>query len=356
MIPFPALLYVKKLFEPNLRNTGKTSWAHEHFTHVDVVNTNNPTSLLCHLSQRAIDRSKFCPNSDHKRPKNMSFLKKPDFDSQELSWSRCGTLAETQRQLRDWYKKYPGIWLMDKELTLLENALTDLFGYHILQIGLYNERTCLNVSRIPHRMVMDVEFPDWEKCNHQNRLADADADFFNGEPEYIPLASDSLDVLVLSHTLEFCTNPHEVLREADRILIPEGNVVILGFNPWGLWSLWRMLFGWRKKAPWCGRFISLARLKDWLQLLGFDITEARRYFFRPPLSHPGIMTRLQFLDGLGSRFLPILGGAYFLVAKKRVATLTPIKPRWRPRRSRLVTTGLAGNSTVSNRKNDSESD
>ncbi|KPJ94219.1 MAG: hypothetical protein AMJ53_05735, partial [Gammaproteobacteria bacterium SG8_11] len=219
----------------------------------------------------------------------------------------------TQRQLRDWYEKYPGIWLQEQEVTLLEKALTDLFGYHILQIGLYNERTCLNVSRIPHRMVMDVELPTAE-----SRITETGTDFLNGEPEYIPLASDCLDVLVLSHTLEFCANPHEVLREADRILIPEGYVVILGFNPWGLWSLWRLLFGWRKKAPWCGRFVSMARLKDWMQLLGFDITQSYRYFFRPPISHPGIMERLKFLDNVGSRFWPILGGAYFLVAKKRV--------------------------------------
>jgi SAM-dependent methyltransferase len=283
----------------------------------------------------------------------MSLFKKPDFNRQELPWSRCGPLAETQSHLRDWYAKYPGIWLQEQELALLEGLVTDLFGYHILQVGLYNERTCLNVSRIPHRMVMDVRFPDIDKCKHQGQATNTD--FFNGEPEYIPVASDSLDVLVLSHTLEFCSNPHEVLREADRILIPEGYVVILGFNPWGLWSIWRILFGWRKKAPWCGRFISMARLKDWLQLLGFDITESCRYFFRPPLSHPGIMARLKFLDNLGRRFWPIMGGAYFLVAKKRVATLTLIKPRWRPHRSRLVTSGLAGNSSVSNRKNDKES-
>ena len=269
----------------------------------------------------------------------MSLFKQSEISDHQSDWSRCGTLALTQRQLREWYAKYPGIWLQEQELGLLEGALTDLFGYHILQIGLNNAHNCLSVSRIPHRMLMDVEFTGPGKEEY------AEADFFQGEPEYIPLASDSLDVLVLTHTLEFCSNPHEVLREVDRILIPEGNVVILGFNPWGLWMLWRVLLGWRKRAPWCGRFVSMARLKDWLQLLGFDITESRHYFFRPPLSHPGLMTRLRFLDSVGSRLWPILGGAYFLVAKKRVATLTPIKPRWRPRRSRLVTTGLAGNSS-----------
>ena len=274
-----------------------------------------------------------------------------------MQWNRCGPLAETQTQLRHWYGRYPGIWLQEAEITLLESVLADLFGYHILQIGSYNVRNCLKVSRIPHQMIMDIAFPNFtinsDKCEHNNQSGTYVTDYFNGEPEYIPIATDSLDVLILSHTLEFCDNPHEVLREVDRILIPEGNVIIIGFNPWGLWMPWRMLLGWRKRAPWCGRFISLARLKDWLQLLGFDITESRRFFFRPPLSRPGLMKRLKFLDKWGSRFWPFLGGAYFLVAKKRVATLTPIKPRWRPHRSRLVTTGLAGNSTsISNCKND----
>ena len=283
----------------------------------------------------------------------MALFDKNDFEKQDTPWNRCASLAESKHQLRDWYAKYPGVWLLEEEVVLLETSLADLFGYHILQVGLNNEANSLIVSRIPHRMVMDVHFPI---SNQQDPpIANGKPDLLQGEPEYIPVASDSLDVLVLSHTLEFCTNPHQVLREVDRILIPEGHVVILGFNPWGLWMLWRMLFGWRKRAPWCGRFVSVARLKDWLRLLGFDITECKRYFFRPPLAHQGIMRRLKFLDRVGCRFWPILGGAYFVVAKKRVATLTPIRPRWRPRRSRLVTSGLAGNSTtVSNRENDSE--
>lgn len=274
-----------------------------------------------------------------------------------MQGSRCGSFAETQNQLRHWYSRFPGLWLQEKELELLEGVLADLFGYHILQIGLTNIGPCLKVSRIPHQMIMDVDFhtikADIERCTKSDGSKENATDYFNGEPEYIPIEADSLDVLILTHTLEFCANPHEVLREADRILIPEGNVIVLGFNPFGIWMPWRLLLGWRNKAPWCGRFISLPRLKDWLQLLGFDIIESRRYFFRPPLSHPGLMRRLQFLDKWGSRLWPFLGGAYFLVAKKRVATLTPIKPRWRPRRSRLVTTGLAGNSTtLSNRTND----
>ena len=101
----------------------------------------------------------------------------------------------------------------------------------------------------------------------------------------------------------------------------------------------------RGKPPWCGRFISQARLRDWLQLLGFDIIEARHYFFRPPLSHKGMMSRLRFLDRIGRRWTPIFGAGYVVVARKRVATLTPIKQRWRPARAPMPTTELAGNSS-----------
>lgn len=108
--------------------------------------------------------------------------------------------------------------------------------------------------------------------------------------------------------------------------------------------IWRMVLCWRGRPPWCGRFISQARLNDWLRLLGFDIVESRRFFFRPPLSHKGMMRRLRFLDYIGRRWLPFFGAGYVVVARKRVATLTPIKSRWRPMRRPVAAPELAGNS------------
>jgi SAM-dependent methyltransferase len=255
--------------------------------------------------------------------------------------------VDTQKALRAWYQKAPGKWLLTDEHAMLEEVIADLFGYHILQVGLPSKTNCLSASRIPHRMIMDVDFSnvDMESVQAQQRATDC----LYGEPEYVPVSSDSLDVVVLSHVLEYCTNPYEVLRETERVLIPEGHVVILGFNPWGVWSWWRLALAWRSRPPWCGRFVSCSRLKDWLQLLGFEISDAQHYFFRPPLRQEKVMNKLRFLDKLGKRFWPVFGGAYMLVAKKRVATLTPIKPRWRPRRSRLVRPELAGNSSVRNR-------
>lgn len=239
--------------------------------------------------------------------------------------------------MQAWARQKPGAWFQAAEIVQLEHVLPTLFGYHLLQVGDFYPLNYLDSSRIPHAMLMD----EWlaentpQGCGGKCPL--------KGSPEALPIATDSLDVVVLPHTLEFTTNPHQVLREADRILIPEGHVVILGFNPWSLWMLWRLVLGWRGKPPWCGRFISQTRMRDWLQLLGFDITQARRYFFRPPLSSEGVMKRLGFLDRLGRRWWPVFGAGYILVARKRVVTMTPIRPRWQARR-RLSTAGLMGNS------------
>jgi SAM-dependent methyltransferase len=269
---------------------------------------------------------------------------------------RCGSHEETREQLRSWYERLPGAWLAEQEMQLLDEILPGLFGYNLLQMGVSYPDDCLAKSKIPNQMVMDVDEPP--PLDHlRESMVNRKIRYLRGIPEQLPIASDSLDVLLLSHTLEFTPDPHQVLREADRILIPEGHVLILGFNPWGLWMWWRMVWGWRGNPPWCGQFLRLNRVKDWLQLLGFDIVQVHGYFYRPPFANKRVMEKLNFMERIGHRFWPFFSGAYCIVAKKRVATLTAIRPRWRPRRSRLVTPELAGNSSsVSNRDNSNNND
>ncbi len=264
---------------------------------------------------------------------------------------RCGNPDQIRDQLRLWYRRLPGAWLAEQEIKLLDEVLPTLFGYNLLQVGVSYPDDCLAKSKIPNQMVMDVDEPPCVSHLRES-LVCRKIGYLRGIPEQLPLASDSLDVLILSHSLEFTAEPHQVLREADRTLIPEGHVVILGFNPWGWWMWWRLILGWRGKPPWCGWFIPLTRLKDWLQLLGFDIVDQHGYFYRPPFSSKSLMQKLNFMERIGRRFWPFFCGAYLVVARKRVATLTPIRPRWRPRRSRLVAPELAGNSSsITNREN-----
>lgn len=232
-------------------------------------------------------------------------------------------ISELRCRLRDWYTRRTGRQLRDMERAELEPVISTLFGYHALQVGKLVEEDILSSSRIRHRVIMD---PD---KFHAGALAAF------AYPDALPVASDAVDLVVLPHTLEFERNPHAVLREVDRVLIAEGHVVVMGFNPFSLWGL----LGWfarrlrYRNPPWSAPFISATRVKDWLALLGFDVLVTQSFFFRPPIGRPRLLRRLQFLERWGARWWPGGGGVYLLVARKRVTMLTPLKPRWRPRRS-----------------------
>lgn len=249
-------------------------------------------------------------------------------------------LCGRREALRSWFADALGTMLLDQEQAALDEVLQDLFGYYLLQLGWVSPRDILTESRIRMRMVMDVDRPQG-----------LEYPFVRARPEMVPAQNDSLDVVVLQHTLEFADDPHEVLREVDRVLIPEGHVVMVAFNPWSHWGIWRMLRRRRKRRyPWCGRFLSVTRMKDWMGLLGFDTVQVVPLFFRPPIRHEGVMRRLRFMERAGVRAWPLLAGVNIVVAQKRVATLTPIKlRRWRLQRRLVVevvkqpTSGSVGN-------------
>ncbi len=238
------------------------------------------------------------------------------------------SLVNLARRQRAWYRLRLGRLLLEEERARLEEILPNLFGYHLLQIGRMADTDLLLTSRITHRIVIDA---DGDTNNAMPGLVAC--------PDALPIASDSVDVVILPHTLELEADPHQVLREVERVLIAEGSLVIAGFNPWSLWGLWRLVLARGGYPPWCGRFISLVRIRDWLALLGFDEVQVQPYFFRPPLHHEGLMKKLNFMERLGARGWPQLSGAYLLVAKKRVSTLTPIMPNW-SRERRVVNRGL----------------
>ena len=250
--------------------------------------------------------------------------------SKEKRINHCEELAQTWPQLQLWYRTELGQQLALHEAEMLAETLPNLFGYHLLQLGRLSSEDWLGSSRISHCAVMDFLSPHTDK--NERRLY--------GLPDQLPIQTDCMDVMVLPHTLEFSLRPHAVLREAERALIPEGHLVMLVFNPRSIWLVWRWLFGWRRKTPWCGRFLSTARIRDWMELLGFDVIQIRGYFYRPPLQSRRLMKRLGVLERLGRRIWPILGAGNLIVARKRVVTVTPIRPRWRPQRERVRAAGL----------------
>lgn len=239
--------------------------------------------------------------------------------------------AEGWSQFQNWYATSLGKRFSQSEQHILEKYLPDLFGYYLLQCGcpeVKAEKTAgnwLKSSRVSSQFCMDY---------HINQGVSCQADL-----PHLPMKSDSLDIVVLPHVLEFSTEPHQVLREVERVLIAEGHVVILGFNPWSMWNLFRVFHIWKKPSPWNASFLAASRVMDWLALLGFDVVQRQGYFYQLPIQNEKISKNMRFLDKLGHRMWSNLGAGYVLVARKRVETLTPIRPRWRSQRQ-VVTGGF----------------
>ena len=121
----------------------------------------------------------------------------------------------------------------------MDDAVADIFGYHALQLGMPRIEG-LRTNRMPHQwlalgadaMFSRTEEPSDAGTSHAPRAAALWA-----EPEALPFPNASLDLVVLPHTLELSVDPHMALREVERVLVPEGRVVIAGLNPLSLWGL-----------------------------------------------------------------------------------------------------------------------
>ena len=237
--------------------------------------------------------------------------------------------ANLKNKRQIWFSRALGRNLLEQEKTRITKTLGKLFGYHILQIGSLSGKDLLEASSISHKVVMLLDAEEKQEA----------AIKLFGDEEALAFASDSIDVVVLPHVLEFVSNPHKLLREIERVLIGEGYLLISGFNPWSFWGLWRVLLFWQDMPPWSGHFYEYTRIKDWLSLLDFELIEFERFFFRPPIQKQSLMQKIIFWERLGKHCWPIFGGVYVIVAKKRVVSLTPIKMRWRARRQ-VISSGI----------------
>ncbi len=246
---------------------------------------------------------------------------------------KCRPAHGVSSRLRAWYRRSLGKSLFEEEREQLVRILANLFGYHLLQAGFHDNDEFISSSRIPHRMVLvsDTDGPQQTAT-------------LQGTARALPFAAESLDLVLLPHTLEYEEDVHAVIREVDRVLVPEGHLVIVGFNPFSLWGVWRRLIGWLGIIPWCGKFISHWRIGDWMSLMGFDVIEVHKFYYRPPVSQQKILQKLSFMETAGRRVWPFFGAVYILVARKRVTTITPIRPRWSLKK-RLIAAGIAGPTT-----------
>jgi len=277
--------------------------------------------------------------------------------------------------LQHWLDTAPGRYLLAWEQAQLDQAVANLFGFNALQLGL-PQLHGLQANRMPHRWVALPEealpwtLPPQGLVTAEGRRTvdlhpdDPSTDAFpfqdNPDTEWtwartnqpgvalitdaaaLPFPAASLDLVVLPHTLELSADPHQVLREVERVLVPEGRVVICGLNPASLWGLrqgrarlMRHLglgaLG-RLYLPDAGEFIAPWRTRDWLRLLGFEVESERFGCYRPAVRTDKWLQRTTWMDRAGARWWPILGSVYVFVAVKRVRGVRLLGPSWKPRR------------------------
>jgi SAM-dependent methyltransferase len=159
----------------------------------------------------------------------------------------------------------------------------------------------------------------------------------------LPFEANSVDLVVLPHTLELNADPHATLREVERVLVPEGKVVVSCLNPHSLWGLRqrrahlyrRFGFG-QTYLPDAGEFIGYRRLRDWLRLLNFEVETGNFGCYRPALTTDHWLERFDWMDQAGERWWPILGSVYFIVATKRVPGIKLMGKLWKPVKARAT--------------------
>lgn len=218
----------------------------------------------------------------------------------------------TAQNTQQWFESPLGRYLIDHEYRYFDQIVVNIFGYNAVQIGL-PQFNFLRLNRMPLHFSVGLE----------NRVS------LRAAADFLPIQSNSMDLVILPHVIEFNTNPHQILREVHRILIPEGHIVISGFNPLSLWGVNRYLKPIRREFPWNGNFIALSRLKDWLKLLDFEMSGGRLSCYTPPFKQEKWRQRFHFMEAAGDRWWPISGGIYYLHAIKRTCGLRIIKPGWK---------------------------
>ncbi|GHG64065.1 methyltransferase [Alishewanella longhuensis] len=203
-----------------------------------------------------------------------------------------------------------------------------IFGYYLLKVGNLSSQLDTQAARLRHQVTLG------DVASLAQIVADADA---------LPIAAASVDAVLLSHCLEFQVDPHHVIREAHRVLIGDGYLLLTGFNPYSVSGLCRHIPWLKQDFPWQGHFFSASRIKDWLHLIGFEVLSEERFFCSALLAAEHKQGRWQRFS---ERYLRYFASSYLLVARKRELPLTPIRPKWQVQSRFSATQGISAREGV----------
>ena len=207
--------------------------------------------------------------------------------------------------------------VLKAEAEILSPIMESLRGYQVLSVGSCPSKPLLESCTIKHQMEWR---PSFATADHASCLI--------ADPTQLPLPSDSMDVVLLHHALELLAQPHALLKEAARVTLPKGELLILGFNPYSLWGLAKHLPKGLQAQPLqvlkSAHFISQNKLLNWFEGLDLKQEDHQDFFYRPPCSRIKVLQRLANIDEkLAQKNWP-LAGIYLLRIKKRVGS--PLRP------------------------------
>ena len=232
-----------------------------------------------------------------------------------------------------WLQTPAGLYVRAWEQQCLDRLTADIFGFNALQIGM-PQLNALAANRMPNQWIADSRAPQVLTPSP----AGATVPVLGGARtsvvlafDELPFASQSLDLVVLPHVLEFAAEPHQVLREVERVLMPEGQLIICGFNPASLWGARQLTgrLGGTPYLPLAGEFISMPRVKDWLKLLNMGVNHSHHGCYAPACRTDKWLRRYGFMDRAGARWWPYFGAVYMVQAIKRVKGMRLIGPAWK---------------------------
>jgi len=233
---------------------------------------------------------------------------------------------EAQAPLAQWYASSLGQSIAQRLESELSNRLTDVFGYQGLQVGnLVPGLHLLAGAGLQRNLVLDAP--------------GAQADM-HGDVLSLPIASGTMKAVAFFHTLDFCDHPHQALREANRVLTDDGQLIIIGFNPYSAFGARHALTAWRRREPWNGRFYARHRVSDWLSVLDYRVLDSTAMFIRPPINNDAVLRRMARLEKL-HRWIGGVGGVYIMRARKQTIPMTMARQRVVRARKSLVASSFA---------------
>ncbi len=202
-----------------------------------------------------------------------------------------------------------------------------VFGYHMLSLGPLSSQ--INMPGLP--------------IGRKFSMFDAAGASVRGEFNALPIQNGVIDAVVMNMLLEFEPDPYKLLRETDRVLISGGYLFIVGFNPLSPAFVGKILPKYQHKLPWCGRFFTPSRVKDWLGLLGYQVVADERIIHHHLLSE---IDKESIWQHALRAWLPGTGSLYIIVARKLETPLTPIYEKKKMRQPNWTTAPTAGRTSL----------